>query len=80
MRSDLRRDRSHHLGGQAERAGIEGGIADGWRAQRIEMRRKVPVHAERLDQGHRRRHVIEHLGATGPGASSRFTAGVALTS
>ncbi len=30
----LRRDGSHHLGGEAERAGVEGGVADGGRAER----------------------------------------------
>ena len=77
----LRRDRRHDLGREAERAGIERGIADRRRAERVEVRGEVAVHPERLHQRHRGGHVVQHLRARpGPAASSRWAAGAAFTS
>ena len=75
----LRRNRRHHLGREAERAGVERRIADGRRAERIEVRGQVAVHAEGLHQRHRRRHVVEHLrrdraGGLLPGLGGRLRA------
>ena len=43
------RDAAHQLLGQVDRGGIERGIADGGRAERVELRGEVAVHAVRLD-------------------------------
>ena len=60
-------DRRHDLRREAERAGVERRVADRRRAERIELGGQVAVHAERLDQRHRRGHVVEHLGRDRPG-------------
>ena len=67
MRSTLEGIAAIDLGREAERARVERGIADGRRAERIEMRGQVAVHAERLHQRHRRGHVVQHLGRDRPG-------------
>ena len=47
---DRRRDLLHDLGREAEALRLERGIADGLRAERIEMRGEMAVRAERLDE------------------------------
>ena len=47
---DPRGDLRHHLGRQAERLGIERGVALGLGGERVELGREVAVHAVRLDQ------------------------------
>ena len=68
----------HHLGREAERAGIERRIADRLTAQRIEVRREVPVRAERLDQRHGGRDVAlacrRAAGPRRPGGTAEVSA------
>ena len=47
---DPRGDLGHHLGREAERLGIERGVALGLGVERVELGREVAVHAVRLDQ------------------------------
>ena len=67
MRSTFDGNRRHDLRGEAERAGVEGRIADRRRAERIEVRGQMAVHAEGLDQRHGRGHVVQHLRRDRPG-------------
>ncbi len=60
-------DGRHHLGREAERAGVERRVADRRRAERIQLRGQVAVHAERLHQRHRGGHVVQHLRRDRPG-------------
>ncbi len=71
-------DRRHDLGREAERAGVERRVADRWRAQGIEVGGQVPVHAEGLDQRHRRAHVVEHVGRDRSGGLVPFGGGRGL--
>ena len=48
-------------GREAEGSEIERRIADGLGAERVDARGEVPVGAERLDQRHRRRDVVQHV-------------------
>ncbi len=57
----LRRDGRHDLGREAQGRRIERGVADRGGAQRVEGGGEVAVHAEGLDERHRRGHVVQHL-------------------
>jgi hypothetical protein len=72
----LRGDRRHDLRRKSQRCRIQRRVADWLGAEWIETSCEVAVHPESLDQGHRGRHVIQHIGSCllpdGPRTRCRF--------
>src|SRR5581483_7799607 len=61
----------HDFFGQAERLGVEGRVAFGLAAQRIEPRGEMTVRPERLQQRGCRLHRLEHLLVGGSALGNR---------
>ena len=67
---DRRRDAPHQVVGELDRGRLEGRIAHRRRAERVELRGQVPVHAVGLDQRGGRLHCLEQR-RIGHGAGRR---------